>query len=73
MKIGDIVVPTNAVLASGSGRYQLAIVMDLNPFVLVSEDGDMIWTKENIENFESIGTASMDILGKVRKNLYCYL
>ena len=55
MKIGDVVVPAhNAaelaghrytfVLHCGSGMYSHAIVASLEPFALVSESGDMLWT-----------------------------
>lgn len=44
MKVGDTVVavPPYA-LACGSGRYSRAVVVGINPLVLVSECGDMLW------------------------------
>ena len=46
MKIGDVVVPeprSGYVLRSGCSWYTHAIVVSLDPFVLVSEWGDMLW------------------------------
>ena len=45
MKIGDRVIPKahRYVLRSGCGVYPYAIVKSIDPFVLVSEDGDMTW------------------------------
>jgi hypothetical protein len=50
MRVGDVVVPTfesqqrGHVLACGCGLYTHAIVGSVNPFVLVSEAGDMVWS-----------------------------
>lgn len=46
MKVGDIVIPWGGcrfIPASGSARYTHAIVASVEPFVLVSNDGDMLW------------------------------
>jgi hypothetical protein len=46
LRKGDVVVPERGyVLACGSGIYPHAFVVSLNPFVLVSEDADMRWSK----------------------------
>lgn len=44
MKVGDLVeaVPPFA-LVCGSGRYGHAVVAQVEPMVLVSEGGDMLW------------------------------
>lgn len=44
LEVGDLVeaVPPFA-LACGSGRYSCAVLVSLEPFVLVSESGDMLW------------------------------
>lgn len=42
--VGDLVTGTRAVLASGCGRYDAAIVVNQSPLVLVSRDGDMRWS-----------------------------
>ena len=46
MKVGNIVKPnTNQVqLASGCSRYNCAVVVNLEPFQLMSLDGDMYWS-----------------------------
>lgn len=44
MKTGDVVVAVPPfVLACGSGRYTHAIVESIEPLILVSEEGDMLW------------------------------
>lgn len=44
-EIGDLVVPSNRefVLACGSGTYPRAVVVSVKPFIMVSEEGDMLW------------------------------
>jgi uncharacterized protein (TIGR02996 family) len=46
LKRGDRVEPAGPgnALACGSGLYSQAVVVSLNPFALVSEAGDMLWT-----------------------------
>ncbi len=46
MKVGDVVVHRRERngLHCGSGIYTHAIVASMEPFVLVSEEGDMKWT-----------------------------
>ena len=47
MKTGDVVIPWGGcrfILASGSARYTHAIVVSVEPFALVSEGGDMVWS-----------------------------
>ncbi len=59
MKIGDIVVPkTNEpLLYCGTGIYKCAIVANLDPFVLVSMEGDMLWGDINKDDVEALGKA----------------
>jgi hypothetical protein len=53
MQIGDAVIPKqDYCLVSGCNWYPGAIVVSLNPFVLVSTKGDMIWYKERPEDFD---------------------
>ncbi|WP_336933218.1 hypothetical protein [Acinetobacter bereziniae] len=44
-KIGDLVEPRDYryILASGACRYPFAFVVNINPFQLMSEEGDMYW------------------------------
>lgn len=59
MKIGSIVKPTeisNFSLSSGCQIYNKAIVIELEPFTLVSENMDMKWTSTvNKSDFEVVG------------------
>lgn len=62
--VGSIVVPISYdyVLACGSGIYNHAIVVSVNPFVLISEEGDMMWdTDPHPEGYRSIGTAAPSV------------
>jgi hypothetical protein len=44
LQVGDIVrAKEGHLLASGSGHYLNAVVVSLDPFALVSHDGDMLW------------------------------
>lgn len=60
LEIGSIVKPTKEskfILRSGSGQYDSAIVVSIDPFVLVSEETDMRWSATiKKEYFEVIGT-----------------
>jgi len=71
MKVRDIVVPINGeVLVSGCGRYDLAIVASLDPFVLISEEGDMKWSATvEKKNFVSHGQAPKHIWKNVKDRM----
>jgi hypothetical protein len=44
LRIGDLVKGiTPATLHCGSGVYECAVVVSVDPFVLVSQEGDMLW------------------------------
>ncbi len=45
LKVGDLVKPIDHryTLASGCSRYPHAFVVSINPFQLMSEEGDMYW------------------------------
>lgn len=61
MKLGDKVVGTEGrkLLFCGSGIYPYAIVTSLEPFRMVSEGGDMLWTQQDPKEFEVIGRVSL--------------
>lgn len=65
MQIGDIVVhtkgPYSGGLFCGSGTYTHAIIVNLDPFVLVSEEGDMLWRRQSLNDFVSVGAASKEV------------
>lgn len=53
-------------LHCGSGTYDFAVVASLNPFMLISESGDMVWRSTvKIDDFDVIGKATPDILSAV--------
>jgi len=64
MNIGDIMVekngPHGGYLACGSGSYSAAILVSVDPFVMVSPAGDMMWTVQKPENFVSKGPATAE-------------
>ncbi len=68
MKIGDMVKSKDLsveVLACGSGTYDKAMIYSLDPFKLISEEGDMIWeTDVHQEHFEVVGRADLKTLEK---------
>jgi predicted RNA methylase len=65
MDIGDVVIPRDrqtTELACGCGRYNCAIVASIDPFVLVSVEGDMRWSATVLqEEFETLCQARVDI------------
>jgi hypothetical protein len=72
MSIGDEVVPINDEhrLVSGCSYYAGAVVVSLDPFVLVSRMGDMRWscTVER-EHFYTVGRADPSIFKRCMKRL----
>jgi len=44
-------------LRSGAEYYPAAVVAQVDPFILISEEGDMMWTKVNAHDFEPCGVA----------------
>lgn len=70
MKIGDVVIPDSFThtLHCGSGRYTHAIVVSLEPFALVSEWGDMLWTATvEPQHFIALCRAHPDIVAVAMK------
>ena len=67
MKVGDIVISkdrgvTSNVLHSGANFYTCAIVACLNPFILISEEGDMVWTHIDSNDIQVLCQASDEIV-----------
>ena len=62
--VGDLVAPnsTGYSLASGCSYYDQAVVVCINPFVLVSEGGDMRWNTLDPENYKAVGYADAETL-----------
>lgn len=49
MRVGDVVVVRpyllgQKVLHCGTGRYTHAIVASMDPFIIISDDGSMLWS-----------------------------
>jgi hypothetical protein len=61
ISVGDLVEPVSAEyqLASGCGRYEFAVVISVEPLVLVSEQADMRWSATvAAEHFKAFGRAN---------------
>lgn len=70
IKVGDIVeAKPGSALVCGSGRYPSAIVVSVEPFVMVSEGADMRWSCFPIEDVKFIGNASIEVLKKCMTRL----
>ena len=75
MKIGDIVKPIDEgnILRSGCNAYGAAIVGSIDPFILVSEHADMVWSTRTLEEFKVVGEMedkSPKAIFKHRKEYY---
>lgn len=64
MNLGDVMVPRDGpfsgYLACGSGIYTHAILVSIDPFVMVSEQGDMLWSCAKQENYVALCQASIE-------------
>ena len=56
IELGDYVTCRSG-LISGCGYYDQAVVVSLEPFVLISEQGDMRWSTKNIKDCVAVGKA----------------
>jgi hypothetical protein len=56
-------------LRSGAEWYPAAVVAQADPFVLISEQGDMMWTSARAEDFEVCGIASTFAKIKVNERI----
>lgn len=73
VRVGDLVVPVDDdkyQLASGCSRYNHAVVVSIEPFVLVSPKADMKWScTVRLEQFKYFGRACATTLAKCMKRL----
>ena len=71
LEVGHYAEPATgeAELACGYGRYSRAVVVSIDPFVMVSEHGDMVWTQQQAENFKRGVVPTDEVLEKVRDRL----
>jgi hypothetical protein len=62
MKVGDVMVAREGVhsgyLVCGSGWYTHAILVSVEPFVMVSQEGDMMWSCADSNNYVALCEAS---------------
>ena len=73
MNIGDLVVPVSDEyqLRSGCSYYSGAVVVSLDPFVLVSTLGDMRWgCTVKRENFYTVGQAEPATLKRCMRRIH---
>jgi hypothetical protein len=56
-------------LRSGAEAYPGAVVVSINPFVLVSVDGDMMWHSHQAEDFYQVGYATAEMTKAVKARL----
>lgn len=68
---GKLVAPKRGCdpLRSGASAYDFAVVIMNNPFTLISEHGDMVWSTRRIEDFDVIGDATPDMTKAVDERL----
>lgn len=57
-------------LRCGSGTYPCAVVASVDPFILISMEGDMRWSREDHEQFEVVGWAGKEMMKVVMDRLY---
>lgn len=61
IQVGDRVIAREGRhLRSCASAYQYAIVFSIDPFIMVSPLGDMLWQSQKIEDFIPIGKADFD-------------
>ena len=68
---GKVVAPKRGCdpLRSGAEAYPGAVVVSIEPFMLVSEFGDMMWSTRRIEDFEVVGEATPEMTKAVKERL----
>jgi hypothetical protein len=58
LAIGDIVAPKSGdQMRSGAEAYSSAVVVSVEPYIMVSRRGDMKWSQQKAEDYYKIGTA----------------
>jgi len=72
-EIGDLVAYKSeklGILRTGMSWYAHAVVASLKPFILVSEDGDMLWQATVKSNsFKKVGEADKEAIVNVLKRM----
>lgn len=69
--VGDLVEPIPPKqLVCGSGWYPYAVCVKVDPFILISINGDMLWSHTvEKKDFKVCGRVDKDILSKVNKRI----
>ena len=70
-EVGDIVSPKpgHDPLASGASRYGAAVVISVEPYVMVSEHADMRWGAQDPQNYVVKGKAGTELLARCMTRL----
>ena len=74
--VGDVLVPkqfTETPLHCGTGYYSHAICVSQDPFIMVSESGDMLWSQHSSDDFLKIGVAPEKVLKVVNRRYQSYI
>ena len=70
MKASYVVIPKPGVeLHCGFQMYSHAVVATVDPFVLVSSNGDMRWNNHSPDDFEVVGVATAEQLEAVNNRI----
>ena len=70
MRVGSLVTSnTRRELVCGSGRYDFAVVASMEPFILISQCGDMKWSTWSPEELRVCGYASDETMAVVNRRL----
>ncbi len=72
LAVYDVVVPLDQdhyVLASGSNAYRYATVVSVDPFVLISSEGDMRWDMQEPQDFVRLRDATKQEISNAKTRL----
>jgi hypothetical protein len=72
MKVNDVVIPKDPryPFVSGCGYYTHAIIASMDPFIIISDRGDMLWrTTVTPESVIALCQAHPDIVTVVQERL----
>jgi len=65
VEVGDLVEPdpnqTNDIFHCGTGRYATAVVVSLDPFIMVSLSGEMMWLRWNLDDVRVVMPSTYDL------------
>lgn len=72
MEVGAVVEPIDPFnpLRSSCGTYPAAVVISMEPFVLVSPTGDMRWSTRKVEEFQVVAQMQSEDVSKLMHRLH---